>query len=445
MSRFGHTVFWTLTARAGELILSVASVVLLARLLGPTGKGLFSLAVLLPQLIYTLTHAGIGPATAYHIAQKRFPPRQMLANSLLLVALLAGIGLVCGWVLVAVFQPAFFNGVPRTLLYLSLLIFPANLLVLWLHDTLLGAKQFDTVNRAIVGRALLLLALVALAVGVAGIGVAGAVLAQFAAAAFAAGLLLRKAGRHLGGWDFTPLWEYLRSVARFGIKTHVGSILHFFVFRADQLLLNVFWNPMAVGYYSVAVAVSERLWMASETSGMVLFPHIAAGSGEGADPQEGGHDLTPRVARTVLWLMLPAAGILFLASGPLIGLLFSPAFAPAIEPLRILLPGTVAFGVSRVLAQDLAGRNRLTLNNWVTLGTLAANVGLNLAWIPGRGIVGAAWASACSYLLAMILQTVLYCRITGVSWTRVLLPQRGDAARAVQVLAALFRRPPPKP
>jgi len=68
------------------------------------------------------------------------------------------------------------------------------------------------------------------------------------------------------------------------------------------------------------------------------------------------------------------------------------------------------------------------LNNYAGLVTVATNVILNILWIPRYGIAGAAWASMCSYNTGSILQLFLYTRLSGNSWTKILLPQRGDLA-----------------
>jgi len=108
-------------------------------------------------------------------------------------------------------------------------------------------------------------------------------------------------------------------------------------------------------------------------------------------------------------------------------LLYSSAFLPAVRPLQILLPGIVALSVGRVLANDVAGRGRVMLNNYAGLVTVATNVILNILWIPKYGIAGAALASTGSYTLAFFTQLFLYARLSGNHWTMVLghLPADG--------------------
>lgn len=190
-----------------------------------------------------------------------------------------------------------------------------------------------------------------------------------------------------------------------------------------MFLVNGFLNPVAVGFYSIGVALVEKLWLISQSASTVLFPRVAAETDE-----QRRKDFTPMVARTVLWVTALGAIALAFVSHWIVLLLYSEAFLPSVRPLQILLLGVVALSVTRVLANDIAGRGRPILNTYVSVATLGSNVILNLIWIPRYEIAGAAWASTVSYSLTLVARLFLYCRLSGNSWTKVVLPQRGDWA-----------------
>jgi len=79
-----------------------------------------------------------------------------------------------------------------------------------------------------------------------------------------------------------------------------------------------------------------------------------------------------------------------------------------------------------VLANDISGRGRPMLNTYIGGMSLVVNVLLNILWIPMYGINGAALASTVSYGVTLVVQLFVYCRVSGNSWTNVLLPQPGD-------------------
>ncbi len=120
-------------------------------------------------------------------------------------------------------------------------------------------------------------------------------------------------------------------------------------------------------------------------------------------------------------------------------LLFSSRFLPAVNPLRILLPGAAAMGISRVLANDIAGRGKPLLNSYVAGGTLALNLSLNLLWIPRLGIAGAALASTVSYTATLVIRLTIYRRLSGNSWQTVLLPRPGDISLVMKRIRTAIR------
>ena len=118
--------------------------------------------------------------------------------------------------------------------------------------------------------------------------------------------------------------------------------------------------------------------------------------------------------------------LLFFLGRIVIVTLYSNRFLPAIHPLQAILPGVVALGVARVLANDLAGRGKVKVNSAIAFVTMVANVSLNFALIPRIGIVGAAWSSTITYCLTMIATVAMYCKYSGESWSRLFLPERED-------------------
>src|SRR5215813_4320881 len=81
LSGLGGQVFY--------LALAFPASVMLARLLGPEGKGAVDLAVLIPTLIVLFTNLGLPTASSYLIGSRRFPVPDVVSN------------LVAAWLLLA--------------------------------------------------------------------------------------------------------------------------------------------------------------------------------------------------------------------------------------------------------------------------------------------------------------------------------------------------------
>ena len=421
MEQFIRRSSATFATQVACLLLGVVSSVLVARILGPEGKGLLTLCVLFPLTITHFSSLGVAPATTYYLASRRFPFKEVLGNDLLLAVGLGGGGVLVGLIVILGFRQDLFPDIPAGYLFLSLALVPVLLTFFYLQAAFLGLQRFREYNASAVIRAAFFLLLAAVVLVVFRAGMWGALIAAILAWLAADIALFYWAKKVAGGIDFRFNGAYLKAAIGYGIRAHLGNVLTFLNYRLDVFLVNWLLGPAAVGFYSISVLLAEKIWLGSNDAGAVLFPRIAAEKDPAARKR-----ITPKVVRFVLVVTVLSALVLFLAGRWLIVLLFSERFLPAAGPLKILLLGVVAFSLSRIMANDIAARGRPILNAYVAGGTLVVNVLLNLLLIPRHGIEGAAGASTVSCLVALIARLFIYCRLSGNAWRCVLLPQRGD-------------------
>lgn len=415
----------TITFGSGilSLLIGIATSVILARVLGPEGRGIYALATLLPSLIVIFGNLGIGPATVYYVARGEFRRQEILGNNVLLSLGVGAAGVLVGLVVVLFFPENLFPGVATAYLLLALVLVPVEVFFSYVRYVLLGAQRIKEFNYIQVAQSALFLGFVAVALLGLKAGVTGAILAGLLTWLVVGALVLRWAREVTAGIDFTPNTSYMRSAATYGLKAHVSNILGFLNYRVDMFLVNGFLGPAAVGLYSIGVGLVEKLWMVSQAASTVLFPRVAAESEE-----DKGKKFTPLVARTVLWTTAVGALLLVFLSHWIVLLLYSGAFLPAVGALQALVAGIVALSAGRVLANDIAGRGFPELNIYTGIASVVTNLVLNLLWIPRYGIVGAAWASTVSYTVSFVGAIFFYCRLSNNHWTKVIFPQLGDWA-----------------
>ncbi len=424
----------TATTQLFNLVLGMLASIILARVLGPEGRGIYALAALLPSLIVTFGNLGIGPATVYYVARGEFRRQEILGNNVLLSVGVGAVGVLAGLVVVLFFRETVFPGVSPGYLLLALVLVPVEVFFSYVRYVLLGSQRIKEFNYIQIARSALFLGLIALALLGLRAGVTGAILAGLFTWLVVDALVFRLAKTVAGGIDFTPNPLYIKRATTYGVQAHLANILGFLNYRIDMFLVNGFLGPAAVGLYAVGVGLVEKLWMISHAAGTVLFPRVAAETEE-----QRRKEFTPLVARTVLWTTALGALALALLSRWIVLLLYSEAFLPAVGALQALLAGIVALSAGRVLSNDIAGRGRPILNAYGGLAAVATNVALNLLWIPRYGIVGAAWASTVSYSVSFLMALFLYCRLSDNRWTKVVLPQRGDWALYWKTGKALFQ------
>lgn len=382
---------------------------LIAQVLGPRGAGLLTLALLLPQLTAPLCNTGLPWSLAYLAARGRYRPGEIRVASLATLAVLAPAGVACGLLVTWAAEP-WLGAEARPLLVLSWAGLPAVLGLQILLGTAHGLRQFRV--HALCSMTPVLLSLAAGAISVRG----GRSSASDLLWAWLAGhyipfawLLLDTVAR--ATWSGTGrLRRLLGEAIRYGWKLYLAELATLLRVRVDQIVVSGLLGPAALGLYSSAGRIVDRLGLVSQAGGFVLFPTIAATG----DRESARRELTPSLARWNLYVGAGAALALALCARSLVSVLFGPEFAGAVEPLRALLPGAVALCLSRVLTADLLGRGRSGLILAISLIALAAGVAANVILVRALGVVGAAYATSGASLLNAAMRVWAYRRVSGV-------------------------------
>jgi O-antigen/teichoic acid export membrane protein len=159
---------------------------------------------------------------------------------------------------------------------------------------------------------------------------------------------------------------------------------------ADTLILALFWSTAVVGLYAAGMTLA-RLFLAGASALIYIYLPVSARLRRQRD-FDGLRRSYVTSARWVTALTLPIFFVFFFDAGPTLGFVFGTDYTQGILALRIL---TVASFLSVVIGPANAGLSGLghPLANLTSAGgSLAINVGLSFALIPGWGLLGAAVA-----------------------------------------------------
>jgi len=425
----------TFAAEIAGLLISVATSILLARALGPEGRGVYAVAMLLPAMVVSFGHLGLGTASTYLIARKKYSPTSVFATNLGFIVIVGALGLGAGAIAILLLADSALAGAPHGLLWLGLALVLPDLAISYTRYILLGLSRIPRYNAVYVAQRVLslcflIIALVALGAGVKG-AVVAAVSARWLAAAISALLTARAVMATEGRFRFDI--KCAKEALAYGVKFHLGGIVAFLNLRLDLLLVNSFLGVTQVGLYTVAVGLVEKLWLLPQAASAVLFPRIAS---EDDEARKGR--ITSTIVRNVLLISVVSGGIIVLIGRWLIPVLYGGHFRGSVGALYALMTGAVASSGSRVLGNDLAARGHPMLNTYFGIAALALNLGLNLWWIPFAGIAGAAWASSCSYLLLFVLRFAAYVHVSKEKWNDVLFVRWADLKLYKQGIRGVF-------
>ena len=391
-------------------IVQLVTLVVIARVYGPEGSGIYAMAMLLPTLLVAFLNLGIGAANVYFLGSSQFGLYVVWRANIRLLLWISLVGVLFGISILTWFSDYLFAGVSPELLVISLLNFPLLVCLSFVLSIFQGLQQFRNFNFILLLQAFITLALVLLLALLNGDRLDWLLFAYLLATLVTVSSAYRILAVQLrGDCDLAQVSRYSKAALIYGYKAHLSNILSFVNYKADIFLVNFFIGPAAVGIYVIAIQIAERLWLLSQAVSTVLLPRLSQLAGD----EVGRSRLTPFVSRWVLLVTAIASVVLGIVSYPLILFIFGPDYVQATWPLLLLLPGIVIGAASRILANDLAARGRPDLNMYTSWVTVIINVGGNVLLIVPFGLAGAAIATSVAYTVNAIMRAVMYSRFTG--------------------------------
>lgn len=435
MSLFRQSAL-TFVTRIVVTLVNIPISMIVARVLGAEGQGIYSAAITFPNLWAGFGLCGLDAAFLYFVSRDRRALGPVVANSAWTL-LLGAIILLPTYVLLLEPLVGAEGQAIRPYLLLSALIVP---LILARHLTLslfLALGRVERYNVLQLVSQLALLVLVAAGLLAADFGTRWAIVAyQLSLVAFLvpAWIWLRRALTSEDRAALRASGPLFREGMAYGLKGHLGSILQQFSYRFDTVLVLRWLGTAAQGYYSIAVLLAEKLSHITASVQLVLFPRIASVSREEADW------ITPQACRVTGAIMVVAAALLGAVGRLLVRLFYGAEYDPALPAFYALLPGVVGLTVSNILWSDLSGRNRRVEVTAAMSAGFALNLVLNVFWIRSHGIAGAAWASTVSYTVQSAIMSLFFWRITGTPPHRLVVPERTDLALYRALWGRLTRR-----
>lgn len=411
----------------------VGITILVTRVTGAHGRGIYTLASSVAILAATITALGISWAGIYYIGKRLFPLADV-ASTLLTVSMAAAAVAMAGVAAAYfLFQHTYFHEVSPTqaLLMMALTVFFQ--LATTTASIVLGMNRplhYAAITMIQVVVALVIQVILAVA---GSLTATSALVALVVGAATSAGYGLMLAGRE------APLrlgvdWKILRSFFNFGIRGYAANLMMLLSYRLDALIVNGLRGVTSLGYYSVATAMAETLTYGAVGFALVLFPQVSSVERKEADR------IAPVVCRNAVFMTLVGAVVMFVVSRQLILFVFGSGMTTALQPLWLLLPGIVSLAAARVISSYLSGIGKPIYTTYIAAGAVFLTVVLDLLLIPPYGINGAAAASSIVYTCTAVASVWIFKLESGAGLLETLVVRPDDFARYRRVLDSTLRR-----
>lgn len=429
--RFASAALATYGTRLAVAALSFGSILIVARSLGPEGRGEVALLTAIATLSSQLAVLGVDEANV-NMASTDASRRPALAtNSIILAALFGGLAVA---VLLPLFElfPGIGGDTSAGLRWLALAAIPGLILQTYLNFLIRGGFGFGITNLTwFLSPAVAFLGNAAMAVtGV--LSVTSAFALWIAAHTAATVLLVWYVGRRLDGFG-KPDLSLARRALSFGVRSHLGRVMMSGNYRADQWFVGAIAGSRELGLYSIAVAWSEVLFYIPTVLVLVQRPFLVRADREGARRRAA------KGFRAGVLLTAPLVLGGFVFAPFLCTTIFGPEFAGAVDDLRILVIGVFGLLALQQLGNALTAQGRPGLWAIAAACAFVATVALDIALIPDFGGAGAAVASRIAYAIGGTVAIILFLRVLG-GPASALVPRPGEIREYTRTLLRVARR-----
>ena len=383
----------TFLALGASTLLNFIVSLVLARVLGPEGKGIVTPAISVATIGITIAAFGLDNSAAYFLDKKPFRAKDVLLTSLLFAILtgaaaFGGVRLVLNYVIpeaTSLTRFFFAGGVFFTVIYTVT------------HSGLLGRNRIGLINIARLAADLARTILATLLLYSLWPSVEGFAFAYMAAQALNAVLTTSFAASQVGIAGARIDLSFLRRAIGFGVAVFCAALTIQANRQIGVLILKMLRPLEETGLYSQAQTFANFLLLIPQAISFVLYGAVVG--------EKGKERFTARTVRLSLLFLLVASGITAFLAPWLIPALFTEKFTPSVPYLWGLLPSVVIYALPQLYASFIIASWG---KPWKVFGASILGLGINalgnLALVPYIG----AWGTVASFNVASLAMAIYY-------------------------------------
>jgi len=402
LRRMAGNTGWLIGERVLGGLIAISVTVAVARFLGPAQFGVLSYALSFVLLFATLWTLGLSGIVVRDLVREPSRHDEILGTLFALRLVGGAVGIVAILAAAALVAPPD----PTTRMAIAVLAFATLFYAFdgvdfWLQSEVRSRFAVLARSSALVLTAGLNLALIALQAPLMAFAVAAAL--EYVLAGVGLVAVYRLLGRSPVDWR--PSWGRARDLVSRSWPLMLSGAFYSVNLKVDQLMLGNLAGADSVGTYAAASRISEVWYFVPTAIAASAFPALvlardAGGQRYGANVQ--------RLYDLVIWLALPLAVAVTLASGRIIDVLFGAAYAGSVPILMIHIWASPFVFMGAILSRWLIAEDLLRFSLARHGAGAVANVAVNFVTIPLFGGVGAAIATLVSYGVASFVVCFAY-------------------------------------
>lgn len=418
-SKPGVSLRNTVAINVATTAMNVGASVICARMLGPVGRGAFSVIQLWPITAAALGTLGLPRAMAYYMGKRQYPEANLITTGAVLLVISATLSAA----ILYASMPWLTGGQPQSVAIYGRFC-TALLPVLYLgcipYYVLQGLNRLNTWNMVRLQFPLLWVAM----------HLGGYLLGRRDLAFYVWGYVAVTGVNNLT-WlllfvsHFKVCGRLQADVAqrlfRYGLPLTLSGMPQFLNLRLDQVLMAAFVPPRTLGLYVTAVAWSGLITPALTALSQVLFPMILRLT-DGLRQYE----LLGRSLRLSTLCAAACAGGLILFTPFAIPVIYGRTFADASLPACVLTLGSVFLSMNNILSEGLRAIGLPKYPMYAEITGFGVTGILLTVLLPRWPLVGASTASLISYGVTTAVLVACVARTGATTVSGLVMPQAAD-------------------
>lgn len=384
----------TLFANSVTIFLGLATGVILARSLGPAGRGELAAILIWPNLLAPIGLMGLDESVVYFLNSKKQKYEALLSNAIFIALVFSFIVIVIGVMLMPVLVVDE-DYLPTVNAYLVVFV-PFYYLLLVLMAFVQGRLDFKKYNLFQVAVPGLYLTGLVVLWAAGQINVNSALWASVFGVAVAAIMLLLFTPK---GVLEVPSIIACEEIIKQGAKFHSSTIVTIISSQLDKLVVIKYFDSNVVGHYIIAYTfASAGLHAVAHAAHTVMFPTVSR--------EKCHHKAELYLYRGIalMAVVLLIVSIVFAISSPwLLPRLFGSSYAEAVPLVSVLIAACVPLYIRQVVVRSLRGLGVSGMSFKSEVVALISFIVIVIPLLKEYGLSGVGYSLAISNTISLLM------------------------------------------
>lgn len=182
-----------------------------------------------------------------------------------------------------------------------------------------------------------------------------------------------------------PSWKLFTNYFSFALPIMLISIIGVISVNIDKIMIGYFWTSVEVGYYFTVQQILQIILIFHIAISVVLFPTLSEYHSNKRYNEI--NNTTKTAERFISMIMIPPIVVIIVLTAPVINILLSSAFLPAIPVLITLTAYAYLYSINAPYNSLISGINKPNVTAKIGIVMFTSNIILNIVIIPENGLL----------------------------------------------------------